>query len=791
MNACPARRTSRCCGLGGNLASLVLTLALALLTSTAAGAAGSSSTASSSSGSGSPFPAKVEDFADCTLSSPGWGQEQNQKLSAAFNEERWTEDVRRKEVGKEPVKNESGVQEIVADVIERLSCKGSKSHAQIDKINLSKFYFSVLFFDESSQPPALARVVVHSYDGSWKLVDPPGTDKPEVYGSRIGDFELYDLRLLPEGFLVASQYQVGTSSNPLITQIPGVIGQLAGGVKPSGIVPVPAAPSSPGNAAVAGGAAQMLAPNAFKLLLVEPKIEAPALPPTECEKMVSDMPSCELAEAVGQQQRFLIRRVSVPLAFQPNLLRQPSVIPQVSITDQLVFSSQLESYVLASLRHRAMDADGQLALRKLPPKVVSLEERLFKAYYGCRVHISTDLAATAAGAPRYLVARVLNPAGGPPLPDLCVGFDLKTLDGAEVASRKVRLPKPLLAGTPQTVCWAAPVAASGNYLGTAEVFDEQRSKREPKVEVEDAVAAAVFAIPAPNVQLSGALTPSAPAPNWGDPFSLAFAVRSDQDLQGITVTIFDSATGKRLDDPRKVTRKLPKDMDASGSFVFSTAKIGLGTRFAVLEAALTATQSVPVASAGFRVVGGMPGTQVGASSVAPGPACLVVDDSSLGDDKRSQEAAVAYGDLAAAYSWLLAQATPPPAAAPAPTTYTMGKLTRYAFSLGVAGMFQPNFHRPPSELTTPLSWVAVDIHPLRYDETRFSPDFRERLRAFLGIAITPNIGVVGGWGIGLFRGLTAEGGFALLLTTVEKPHSAATYRGPLGAWFVGLGYSLQ
>jgi hypothetical protein len=743
------------------LSCFVATLALFQLTSPEASAAGGSSAASSggSSAAGSSFPARVEDFATCTLDAPGWTEDKNRPLSDAYNADLWTQAT--------PGQDPKGVQELLADLIGKLKCTPQP--------DISKLYISVLFFDESSQPPALARVVVHRYHGGWKIVDPPDTNKPEVYGSRIGDFELYDLRLLPEGFLVSSQYLVATSSNPLLSQIPGVIGLIAGGVKGNIAVPTPPAallrsPSRPPSGPKEGEGG-----------------------PKECQDKeatyISTLHDCSEGTTGTSQQSFLIRRVTVPPAFMPHRLRQPSVIPQIAITDQLVFTSQLESYMLESLRLRA----------KNDQEVRDLEQGLFTAYHGCRAHVTADLAASVAGTPPYLVARLFDPAGGPPVSNLCLRLTVRNFQGAALQQKVVQL-EPLHVGKPQTLCWAIPGPLHGDYLATAEVLDKQRPLAD---ELEDAAAATFLSVPPPPPasSLSGSLTAPSATPTWGDPFSLGYTVNGTKPGDPVNVELFAAATGKKMDiDPPPLAQPAPATGPATGTFILPTAQIGLGSRLAVLEVVPSTTNlTTPVASASFRVVGGLPGTEPGASAVAAGPACLIVDDSKLTSSTSSQPAAIAYGNIAAAYSWLLTQATPPPPAAPAPTTYTLGKLTRYAFSLGVAGLLPSNLHKVPAPSNNPLSWVALDIHPFLYDETRFSPDIKERFRGFLGIAATPNIGVVGGLGMGIYRGLTLEGGYALLLANIENktqpiplPTSGPrTHRGALGAFFVGVGYSLQ
>ncbi|HVT14990.1 MAG TPA: hypothetical protein VHQ90_02265 [Thermoanaerobaculia bacterium] len=150
----------------------------------------------------------------------------------------------------------------------------------------------------------------------------------------------------------------------------------------------------------------------------------------------------------------------------------------------------------------------------------------------------------------------------------------------------------------------------------------------------------------------------------------------------------------------------------------------------------------------------------------------------------------------------------------ASTQYSFGKLTRWSFSLGVSGMFASAFGArakvtssnnmnmfvpdPPSPA---LTFVTADFHPKLYDETTFSPTRAERWRVMIGAAITPNAGIVLGGGYELIRGLSFEGGGALLLGNVLPPgakfsdpatgKALHTRIGFFGKLFVGLGYSFQ
>jgi hypothetical protein len=147
---------------------------------------------------------------------------------------------------------------------------------------------------------------------------------------------------------------------------------------------------------------------------------------------------------------------------------------------------------------------------------------------------------------------------------------------------------------------------------------------------------------------------------------------------------------------------------------------------------------------------------------------------------------------------------------PPPTQYSLGPLTKFAFSLGTAAIGPTYIHRPvkltsqnaivSNPPTSPLTFVALDWHPHPYDETTLSPSCEERFRVIVGTSITPNPGALIGVGFGLLRGLSAEGGYVVLLDNVLRKgerlgdtatHSNPTPRGAVGAFFLGVGYSLQ
>jgi hypothetical protein len=168
------------------------------------------------------------------------------------------------------------------------------------------------------------------------------------------------------------------------------------------------------------------------------------------------------------------------------------------------------------------------------------------------------------------------------------------------------------------------------------------------------------------------------------------------------------------------------------------------------------------------------------------------------------------------YATYLNLASPTQLTGPAPPTpYTLGRYTRFGFSLGAAVLGHPQLNTPakvttasatttstllPDNPTTPLTFIAFDVH-WPYDETRFSPSFAERLRAFFGVALTPDLGAVGGVGVGIVRGLSIEVGYSVLLahalargeqlSSPEVILHDPTPRKAVGAFFAGIGYSFQ
>jgi hypothetical protein len=193
-----------------------------------------------------------------------------------------------------------------------------------------------------------------------------------------------------------------------------------------------------------------------------------------------------------------------------------------------------------------------------------------------------------------------------------------------------------------------------------------------------------------------------------------------------------------------------------------------------------------------------------------GAACVakVIPDIELGND---QSLTFGVASLFTTYSTLLSLATSPELIPPQTTQLTLGHLTRFAFTLGAAGIVRDYVHQPVKVVSmfyakdgpsTPLTYVGLDIHPARYDETRFRPTWQERFRCFVAAALTPAPGLVGGVGFGLFRGVAVEAGTGVLAPSVlpagaklgDMVKASAKNPTPRKATvplFFGLGYSFQ
>ena len=148
------------------------------------------------------------------------------------------------------------------------------------------------------------------------------------------------------------------------------------------------------------------------------------------------------------------------------------------------------------------------------------------------------------------------------------------------------------------------------------------------------------------------------------------------------------------------------------------------------------------------------------------------------------------------------------------TTYNLAPLTRFSFGLGAGVVLATNLNTPvniPSDATKPvtqnnftglLTLVAVNIHPIRFDESLFRESWGERWKLILpGFILTPAPGIGAGMGLDIVRGLGVMGGYGVTLNTVlregdvlgaaSKTPENPTKRGAVGVWFVGIEYTLQ
>lgn len=215
-------------------------------------------------------------FTTCTGSA--WGS--NLELSLAYTRTNWPE-----------------VQRIIRRFLKSLTC----SQPFPDDA-----YFSVVFLNEALTPPALSRVLVHRLD-----------PKPEIYGSRVEGYDLYDLQLLSDlNIVVTTNYQATTVPNGALTQLPGVFAKLAGAV---GVVP----------SAIAVSAAAPVQNNA---------------------EFIDN-------KSVKPEFTFVVRRVQLPVDFKAAGFSTPTVVPQVSVSDQLSLTKTLEADLRKKFAERAKSED--------------------------------------------------------------------------------------------------------------------------------------------------------------------------------------------------------------------------------------------------------------------------------------------------------------------------------------------------------------------------------------------------------------------------------------------------
>jgi hypothetical protein len=763
--------------------TIVAAATLLFITPVAARArqAATAAAATTASASGMSYPARVDDFATCDMNTnkEGWTQAKNYDLSTAFNRNDW-----------------DGVEGLIANFFATLKCTrlpvqrtatdkrqdrkqrpARDGSGALEDLVTDDAYLSVLFLDETLPTPTLERVVFHWYNGLWRCVPGKDSDLPEVYSSRIGAYEFYELRLLPAGVFAVTQYNVGTSPNTLVTQIPGALTTVAAKV----IIPGPAA-------AAAGGGAEGSIPKASPLELfglkevIKTAPSAAPAPPTftECDDIPSKPFPLPKAATI-----FDVRRIMVPRAFRLRIpWVVPSVIPTVSITDQLPLSGPLEDYLLTVQRNRDAAVTG----------ADEIERRLFAAYVHCRMPIGLDVSTDAASYSTtqlpVVIARVRFPAAVIAVARrLLLHFTVTpSAGGTPVLDTFKPLPYPPPKG-PIAVCPRLGMLAVGIYQARVDVVEDPYSAVPPPI----ASANTVFSVDTSKHDPESLVLQSYSVP-LGTALMVAPIVST---FETGRLKILDVASGNEL-------MSIATSDVAKNPWSIDTSRLGVGDRLAVVEDKDNNATTV-YARTEFTITERAPA--LAAVTPAAGAACLALDDDILSKIYGSQATTSLFTDLYSTYAGLLTLASPTGGPAPTPAQYTLGPLTRFSLSLGIGASTGTFIHTPAAPPTQPASWIALDIHPWAYDETRYSPTLAERFRFFTGLALTPDVGVVAGAGFGLVRGLSLEGGVGTLIGTIKSDPtqpactpmrsnhhmcpSAPTARQALGIAFVGLGYSLQ
>jgi hypothetical protein len=728
-----------------------------------------------------------------------WTPKENCLLSRAYNEARW-----------------SDVQTIVRDFLSDLDCKDETGK----EWKVTPGYYSALFFNEgAAQAPAVARVLVHFPDHD-----------PEIFGNRVGRFDMYDLQLLPDlGIAVTTVYQASTSPNAAISQIPGVLTQVAGASKgvPAPLVIAPTTTSGAGSQPPPLVIAKNLS-RVFETQAIHSLAEL-----TDRGKEVGLQPEEELEVAPSAESAtFAIGRVNSPPAFKRGGLATASVVPQVSVTDQLLYSPTLERYVLAGLQARTALFDSQLQgsqgcanCSAGPGLVAKVNNALVEGYRRCTA-LQVALLPTKDNMQNGLLvtAQVSDALGNPVRKrDFQAAFTLIPVGGGAVVPCPVVDPPLVPSAVPgslppgpqpiwQGLC-VGPIAP-GPYLVnvTIRAADELATSAPPRG---SGTAAIVVGAGTPG-GLMGSLMVGNPTSSLGPPVTLSYglqdeAANSTDGTQALRVKIYrnppNASATPELDERASVA--LTKG-SGSGSIAIDSDAIGPGSFTAVLYDPV----AKPLAAVVFAVsAGGSSAQAAGGAATPSGSGCLQAVFQSLryveGAYYESQQLQQDAANLYSSYTALFSMSTGQPSSAPpsSPTQYTFGNLTRWSFSLGVAGIAGSFLNKPatvtmnmvePNPPTPVLTFVTADLHIRPYDETRFSPTPEERIRLLTGVAITPSAGLVVGLGCELIRGLSLEGGSAFLLSNVlpngetfKTDTSNKTSLGFYGRLFFGLGYSFQ
>lgn len=554
-------------------------------------------------------------------------------------------------------------------------------------------------------------------------------------------------------------------------------------------------------------------------------------------------------------QQLEVRSVDVPDAFKNTIAWLPTktAIPQVAVTDVMAFTTSLESSYLRSLGERAarfdLDFPDQLCQwgdNCSQPRgncsdpancgpLATINQQLRTRYGKCRfASLGWQFFVFAKGTDGTVRATLSDAKGQTPYGNYQVRLSARRLDDS--ASTSTVQCEPITAQRPPETSFLAWTAACPPATADVGVYDIQ---------------ADLFGGKSGGVLLSTAHT-SMP-PNATEHLSLtggntvtigatvtATAVLPPADLasqaSSVVLNVFDAKIDSvhllnslpmqlQTSSTQPQTSSTQPQQSAAQQATFQvdipTASLGIGDRIAVVEISGKDNAARSVASLPFTVgaTGPASGGQGGAGS-ASGSDCATVSLEELkwmegsGDLISSQEFTLDLVDLNSTYSALLQMSTPGAAGASAaqqpPTQYTLGSLTRWTFSLGLAGVIgRPLMNQPakmssstvvPDTPTPVLTYVAAELHPVPYDETKFSPDFGERLRIIGGISLTPNPGFVLGGGFGLIRGLSIEGGVAFLLGNILPTGRSFTPPSDAGSrvarslysiGFAGFAYSFQ
>jgi hypothetical protein len=685
-----------------------------------------------------------------------WSVADNLQLSAQYNSGQW-----------------NVLQDKLKRFIAHLTC------SKLDKT----LPFSVVFLNEAAEVPTLARVLVQS--------NPP----TEQFGNRVAGFKMNDLQLVAsQALIITTHYSVTAAPNPLLSQVSGVLSQASGAFS---------------KAAGAGGAKA-------------------AAPPAQ------------------QPRAFIVHSVELPEAFRA---LDSSVVPQVAVTD--MFSSaptEIANYMLTSLSARVKQADVGAAADALSTINIDLnaafvDQCLGKTPGTIAGSVVQGNGWPAAGAQIAIVGdlgekttanslgsfTLTEPPGTYQLQVSAPGFATTlTKPLALEAGGKVDAPIELasIAGpSVYGVVQAEGTAIAGATVALTDSTTQATTDARGHFHLSQGAGIYQITVSAPGYATTTTvpLVMAAGTNLWIDAINIA-RPPGPTNIQGTVIQATSGAplvgAAVKIVEPQDA---LPTTATTNLAGQFALTVAGPGQyRIGVSAAGFQPlTQEVAVATVGSKVLPNP--LQLAPAAAAPDQAaCSRALGDALGKDLGllrlstvlPENQAKAFELVETLFATYVALANPSQSAGPAPATqYTMGKLTRFAFSLGAAAIWKTQLNTPaklgtgtqPKLLrdnpSTALTFVAVDIAFRRYDETRYSPSREERARWFLGIALTPNPGAVAGLAFEVVRGLSVEAGYALLIANTLasgetlKPNSPAlhnpTPRQKLGAIFAGISYNFQ